>query len=774
MRSTIRSLSHATRLVWLVTFPLLNLACPEPPTCVEGEDCAEDAGSLPPDFCNSRAEADSDSVHCHLVVNPAGGTERKTDVYLSRLADGGVDKDWYLAVMPPSLNSKSLLRVNAGYQVPQTGVNFRVNLLTEAGDGTLRSIATAVDKHGAAAPKPVDLILPPTTLLAGSKVYVLVDDEGADTKVHVDNRNPYSVLVEVRDNPDSHEPNDTKAQATAIAMSDDSEGKAGTSSGYLATENDEDQYVFPVTDVSGNDKNLLYVRVSGPNPHPVNPPPPYKLGYTLYDPQDRVVSEGHMENEFIRIDLATSRVTTGKNGQWRLVVKGWRSEGSQEKISGTMAVKYDVQVRVLPERDASEPNETSATAKLVSLAAPANGGSTSTQLRGKLSAVPDEEWFRLDLPSRGRPSTLRYKLTVAGAGGRFEPLSSGQLTQGPNRYVRVLAALPAGGTAQTCVSSQTVCPKSYRSASSSPEQAVFVNAWCNTPVTPLCLVSQRNAEQDPPFTAMKNAVGAVPVSAAGGTFYVLLRDEGLGTAKYADDRDWTLDVTWADDADEAGRTSASTTVALGGSMTASTGELTYGYGAFIEGFDFTSGRGIRGSLLLDYDAFETDEDLYEFTFGGATGAQGWAIEWTIDKTSGPRSADELFFELTFCTGASPGTGGSLCEGASTELFGFNAGTATPWYLDSSSASNATHLFTRTETDTAITITAEPVGCWCFSDPRVASGHFFMNVLGANRISNEPIKYALRQRLGAYPAFPSASCPGNAGVDAGTSTCNFAP
>ena len=45
---------------------------------------------------------------------------------------------------------------------------------------------------------------------------------------------------------------------------------------------------------------------------------------------------------------------------------------------------------------------------------------------------------------------------------------------------------------------------------------------------------------------------------------------------------------------------------------------------------------------------------------------------------------------------------------------------------------------------------------------------------ANRVSNEPIHYTLRQSIGAYPSFflPFAGCPGNAGVDAGTTTCDF--
>ncbi len=748
---------------WVCLLTLSSLGCGTNPACPDGEDCT-DAGALPPDFCNSRAEADSDSVNCLLVVNDATGTTRKTDVFISRLPDGGADQDWYLAPMPSTLTARSLLHVNAGYSAPQTQVNFSVNILTEGANGQLTSIGTASDNHGSAAPKPVDLIMPFST--PNAKVYLLVGDLGGDNKIRVDNRNPYSVLVQVRDNPDSHEPNDTAATATTITTASAGDGVEGTSTGYLATPDDVDEYVV---NVSGSGRSILYVHlteVTDGGVHPTNPPPPYKLGYVLFNPQGTQVSEGHMENEFMTIDLATSRVVTASNaGQWRLEVKGYKESGS---VGGDLRIQYAVDVRVLPEKDTNEPNDTFDTAKTVNLSA-----LTSTQLKGKLSTVPDEEWFKVVLAPRSTPSTLRYKLTVAPSGGRFLPLSSGQQVEGPNRYLRVLAALPGGTTPADCSSKQAVCPKSYTSASNAPDQAAFVGPFCN-PLTgpPLCLYSQRQGEQQPPFTNMKNVVGAVPVPAAGGTYYVLYRDEGRGVAKYADDRDWTIDLTWADDPDEATPTR---TMALGGSTTTAAGDLTYGYGAMLDPFSFTTGAGIRGSPLLDYDAYESDEDLWELTFGGASAAQGWSLEWQTDHGDGGVSPGEVFFELTFCNAPGAATGSRLCPGtAATKLLGYVSGNATPWYLNPNQASNARKLFTQTSSAGATTISMAPEGCWCFSTPEVTSTHFFLNVRAANRVSNEPIHYTLRQSIGAYPSFflPFAGCPGNAGVDAGTTTCDF--
>lgn len=763
MSSTIRrSLFLAARLLCVAALPVFALACTVPETCPEGEDCDTDGG-LPPDFCNSRAEADEDALNCHLTVNQGplvDGGVRKTDVFISRLLDGGADLDWYLATLPATMNARSLLHVVGGYQAPQTGVNFSLNLLTTDSAGKLTSIASGVDKHGAAAPKPVDLILPFST--PNAKLYVLAGDEGANAKINVDNRNPYTVMVQVQDNPDSNEPNDTAAAATAIAMASANGGLQGTTSGYLATQDDVDQYRI---DVTGTGLRLIYLHITGPNPHPTNPPPPYRLSYTLYNPAGVSVSEGRMDNEFLAIDLATSRVvTTETNGAWRLEVKGYKQENSTAKVGGDLNLKYDVQVRVLPEEDSHEPNDAIAQAKLVTLASPGAGGATTFTLHGKQSTVPDEEWFRLVLPSRGSPSTLRYKLTVAAGGGRFNPLSAV-----PARQLRVLSTVTDGATPSdrqnNCLTKDTACHKGYSGSSSN--QALLVSELCKSPDGVFCLQSLRN-EQALSFTAppLENFVGAVLVPAAGGEYFVVLHSEG---AKYADDREWTIELTWADDSDPSGITP----VALGGSTTSTSGTLSFGYGAFLNGWDGTHPHGIRGDNS-DYDSWESDDDIYEFSFGGATAAQGWAIEWETEHGVGVEPPGEVIFELTFCTGASPGTQGRLCQGAQTELLGYNPDPATPWYLDSNQASNASHLFTATETSTSTIIKAEPIGCWCFSDPRVQSGHFFLNVRAANRISNEPIRYTLRQSIGNYPAFPSASCPGNAGVDAGTSSCGFAP
>lgn len=152
------------------------MSTPPPPPCVEGdEEGCLDGGTLPEDLCNSKDEASADS-RCQLTLG-----EGKVG-YISTLADGGWDRDWYLAQMPATLNGRSLLHVSAGYpaSVPQTAVNFQVNVLEE---GTT-SITTGLDKHGTTTPKPVDLVLPYGK--ASARLYVLVSDEGTTATPRVD------------------------------------------------------------------------------------------------------------------------------------------------------------------------------------------------------------------------------------------------------------------------------------------------------------------------------------------------------------------------------------------------------------------------------------------------------------------------------------------------------------------------------------------------------------------------------------------------------------
>ncbi len=725
-------------------------ACPPAPIeCVEGDEEVCDAGAPPPDFCNSQEEADNDAVNCHLTVTGAGDSPvRKEGLYISRMEDGGVDRDWYLAEMP-ALTPRSLLHVNGGYQAALTAVNFQINVLKASPSG-LVSIATAVDNRaGGAAPKPVDIILPFSE--SNAKLYLLVSDEGGP-QLRIDNRNTYSVMVEVQDNPDVNEPNDTTP--TAITLAPANGGQEGMQTGYLATTNDVDLFEFQV---GGTGRQIIYLKLTGPDPHPTNPAPPYRLSYTLFDPAGTPIAEGRMDNAFLPISLATARLAPS-TGAYRLQVQGYRAPNDMTPIKGDLRVQYTAQVRVLPDLDMQEPNDTAATAHTLSLSP--NG---STSVTGKLSYAADDEWFVVSLPSRATPSTLRYRVTTAMGGGRFEPLSAT-----PNRQVDLVQLVTTGATP----SDQTLACKSNRSACprGSDGDTRFLDSYCDDNVPPQCVHSHRE-EEAPRVANLRNFVGAIPVPTGVANQYLLsFKDQGLGDSKYADDRDFTLTLEWRDDADEAARVGGPTVLTVSGTPVVATGEISFGHGKYFnEDRYFASGDGLRARA--DYDAVDTDKDLFQFNVAAAAD-QSWEVSWELlHPDGGTRPPGDLGVELVFCTALGSAVDGGICTGQTTRVFAYNDAQLTPWYLPQS-ASNGRQLFRRDVGPTSTTVTAESVGCACLSAPRLAAGAYFINVGAVERTSNEPLHYRLTQRIAAYPStFTSPDGGGTCPVTDGG--CGFA-
>jgi hypothetical protein len=708
---------------------VLLTGCPAPvQDCVNGDEPSCDAGGLPDDFCNSAAEAVADQAHCALTVNlGADASVRKTDVYISRLSDGGVDKDWYVGTMP-MLSARSLLHVNAGYQVPQTAVNFSVNVLKQLPDGGLTSIATGVDNHGTSAPKPVDLVLPFGE--SNATLFVLVGDSMG---MAVDNRDPYSVLMQVLDNPDVNEPNDTTPTPVTLTAAAGNE-LTGTSSGYLATNDDIDLFSF---DVTAGGRQIIYLHLTGPTPYPTNPPPAFgRMTFTLIDPMGNPIAEGTMNNAFQPIDLATARLMP-MTGKYTVRIQGYKDPNSTAVVPGDLRVKYDLLVRVLPDLDLSEPNDTITTATSVTMSP-----NSSHQLKGKLSYVADEEWFAVSLAARPGPSVLRFTTKVSAVAGRFAPT-----TGVPTRQVRLIEQVNTGINAQdrqnNCLNDATACPRSYTDPVSLPGQ--LAQSVCKLADPPQCLYSER--DEEPLFGDLKNFVGAIPIPANTATqVFVQFRDQGRGAVKYADDKDWTIDLQWNDDADEASRVGGPTVVNLGTSSSSSTGVLSFGYGRILDPFDINTGTGIRGPE--DYDAVETDKDLYQFNFGGATGDQNWALSWDLTDLDGGAPPGDLALEVSFC--GAGGTAGTLCTNQQDIIFGYSANILAPWYSASTGLSSSTMLFTRTDDGTKTSITVRPVACQCFSASRVAAGKFFINVAAVNRLANDPINYTLRQSISTYP------------------------
>ncbi|MBE2249936.1 MAG: hypothetical protein IAE78_10325 [Myxococcus sp.] len=733
---------------------------PPPVLCVEGDEPTCDGGSLPVDGCNTPEAAKSDPA-CRLTLC------QDTEAFISTVEDGGIDVDFYSVTLPGNLTARSLLNVKGGYGgVPQTAVNFSINVLREQPDGGLGAIASGNDRRmGAAVPKNVEITQPFSE--SNAQLLVRVSDIGGVAMPRVDNKNPYKLNVCVIDNPDTNEPND--ATPTPIALTAANGVQQGTSSGYLATNDDLDTFSFPVAGA----RQIIYLRISSTMMN-LMPPLAYRMAYTLKDPMGRPISEGVMDNEFLQVDLSTARLTAG-DGTYVLEVFGYKTAQQMTPALGDLRLKYDVDVRVMPDLDMTSDgvtgNDTSATARPVNLAL-----NTTTALSGRIAYVADNEWFRLNLPARAGPTVLRYELAALPAtGGRFPPLSTT-----PTRQIRVIQEVTTGASPQerqnNCVMNATLCPRSFNDPNAG--SGLLVSGVCRSPGIdpPHCVLSERNEEfQINALRNRKNFVGAIPVPANVTAMLFSFGDTGKGRLKYADDRDWSIRVTLEDDPDEAMRPAGDvpTNVSLGAAASTVRGVISHGYGKTIEFDDLNQGRGIRGPN--DYDATETDRDAYRFDYGGAMGDQTWQLEWTVgDVDGGSAPAGTLAFELLLCTGAQLGDGG--CAGRQSVLAPtFSA--FTPWYLPVENQ-NRRVQFTQMRQGNATVIRVEPIACFCFSQDKVASGSFQMRVVAVDRTANDPIAYSVRQSISAYPGSyqdpdggsTPVMCPGR-GADGGGG-CGF--
>jgi hypothetical protein len=720
-----------TRVAVVLGGLVAGAACsPQMMLCVEGDEPVCDAGTLPLDVCNSPEEARG-SQACALTLC------QDREAFISTLEDGGADVDFYSVTLPGNLTPRSLLNVKGGYGgVPQTAVNFSVNVLTDPGDGGLSAVAAAADRRmGAAAPKSVEITQPFSQ--SNAQLIVRVSDIGGVVMPRVDNKNPYKLNVCVIDNPDTNEPND--ATATPIALAAMGAIQQGTSSGYLATNDDKDLFSFPVSGA----RTIIYLRISSTMMN-LMPPLAYRMAYTLKSPNGTPISEGVMDNEFLQVDLSTARLTAG-DGTYTVEVFAYKAPQQMTPAPGDLRLKYDVEVRLMPDLDMSEGmtgNDTSTTARPTNLTL-----NVPTTLSGKISYVPDTEWFRLNLPARGGQAVLRYELLPAAGSGRFSPLSTT-----PTRQIRVIQEVTTGATVQdrqtNCVMNVgNVCPRSFTDPSSN--HGLLVSGICRSPGVdpPHCILSERNEEyQVNALRNQKNFVGAIPVPPNVTAILFSYGDTGRGRLKWADDRDWSIRVTLEDDPDETARAGGPQVLTLGTSNVSASGVISHGYGKTIEFDDLNEGRGIRGPN--DYDAVETDLDAFRFNFGGgAMGDQTWALQWQFgNPDAGGAPAAELAFEMRLCQGTMQADGG--CTG----VFGILAPTYsafTPWYLPIA-PQNTRVQFTATRQGGQTTVRVEPVACFCFQAATVASGSIQMNVVAVDRVANDAIPYTVTQRIMAYP------------------------
>ncbi len=574
--------------------------------------------------------------------------------------------------------------------------------------------------------------------------------------------------------PDPNEPNDTVP--TPITFDEDGGVRAGSKPGVLATAGDVDRFAFDVDPGT----HVVYARVTAPA---LVPETNVRLRYELRGPGvgGPLVASGEAKDGRA-VDLGTARLATaGQGGTYSLIVTGVSPPGGV--APGDPRLAYVVDVRILPVSDALEPNDTIAQSIPRALTNPAP--SSTTTFTGRIGWVADEDWFRVDLPASAAPTVLSYRLAPTGP-GRFARLP------GPRGLrVRAMSAVSAGATA--CKTTQVACPKGYDAASA--EWVAQVEALCDASDAPMCLQSARI--EHAPHAALSNFAGAIPIPAHAATISVWFVVDDTD-ADGADDVPFALDVTWANDADEAARTTGGveqeSTFSLAADPGTSyplpapdvpviSGRLTYGFG-LRAAIDPASPDAARGPD--DYDAIPSDVDTYRMLFPSLPKPEDrtWALSWTVETEGSSTPAHDLVVDVTFCDGDALNAGSCTevsTRGDGTPLRFTSPGPLVPWPVRPNGA--AIDHFTTAITAsgaldagtlvTSATSTARAEACFCFEPRFVRGGYARLRVRAADRRSYAPSRYEIRTSYVPYPK--SASCPAPATqADGGSEPgCRFA-
>lgn len=742
-----------------------------------GDDGDSDAGTNPvQDLCNSREEALS-LPECEL--RPGEPLERF--LVLEGEVKAG-DQDWYRIVLPASTSARTLLNVNGAYLASSTAVNLSITVLGPLPTGGEGALAKKDDKHGQGPPRPVDMVLPLRNDLASQTLLVLVQDApDVVSRPNFDARSPYRLTVQISDNPDTQEPNDTFPTATPLTLTASGAAQVGTATGYLATDNDVDHYTFNLQ--AGK---VAYVRLVAPNQEFV---PNWRLSYELRRPGfAEKEDEGQVPPQVRGGELATARKVR-QAGTWGLVVRGYRGTNDRDTAQGDLRQRYEVEVRVLDEEDAQDrvgngnDRVQDATARNFEGTAPGTPQAT-TSFTGRIGYKPDRDWYSVRLPAYiDGPTVLRYRLVPLGTGGRFPALPDT-----PDRTVQVFTLVSKGANLSewraNCLSDASACPRDYRE---NPDARPLVEGYCTRTdlPAPMCLHSYREETvNNPRFTALSNLRGVLPVPAHSSAvlYYFLVQDDGTN---WADDRDYRLEVSWeTEDLDERNRQVNGAEQPVPRTLLASpsfpappfgdtnfsvTGQLSHGHGRLRSGDDRVNGLGVRGPG--DYDAVPSDVDSYRFQLPSVAAPEdrAWLVQWEVEKLADGGTPHGLAVDLTFCDGnvrdggaCTPVTVGS--RGASLTL-GYRSDALRAWHTPSTaSLSSLQPQYTLEERPGSTVVTLAPYACGCLERRFIRGGTLQVDVTASERTDYERVNYTLRTGFADYPTSytvdggASVSCP----------------
>jgi len=736
------------------------------------EPPAADAGAPPDDPCNSQMDAQSNSA-CQLATD---GTAITGYIFSS---DGGADHDWYHLSLS-SVPDRALLQVTASMTAPGSPVTMQV-LLFRADGSSLTSVATAVDPKPHGAPSQATLV---TKIDQAGDYDVLVqDDAAADGEVHNERRYPYTLTATLQSDSDVNEPNDTPAAATPIALT----GGKGTGAGVLATTGDVDVYAvdIPADQALPAARSVLYVGLDVADVG--NPPITTRVAYTLSAADGGVLAKGQTASPVGEQKVATAKVLP-VGGTYFVTVQGYQSSLTAPVPAGDPRLTYKLDVRLLPEADANEPNDTPDTATAVSLGSP---GATQT-LQGRLGAIPDPDWFNVTLGSSGQNTRLQYTLSFDDGAGDQKRFPEAGRPDDHQITVSLLAADPIS-CSDHCAGLQS-----------------WIDDGCSRAV-PQCIQSYRL--QDPEHDGLNNFVGVIPVPAHSGSvsYSVLVEDQGNDGA---DDRVYTLQLAYlSEDSDDATSThdtgdKAATVSPGGGSYAADPGNAGAAQAYFGSGhgvsarnqatndadpipiYDLitTDPNDTTSTVVFDYDA-TNDTNFFKMSLpqpappalpdggpvllgdgGEAVLPLAWSSAWTIppapgqDATARPYDLQMTYF---FCDPSkNPG-----CSTSGTWSYistAYTDAAITPGWVSSDQPA----FDFNTGSGRFITRANE---CFCVEPRFVKGGVMYLAVTGINRTTYADAPYTVNTAFSSYPQSYTGSdgsthaCPTG---DGGLPTCHF--
>jgi len=637
-----------------------------------------------------------------------------------------------------------------------TAVNLTLNVLEQDGQ---TSVTTASDVHGQSCPVPMDTTFR-YTQSDTSLIVVLEDNTGSG----VDAQHEFSLWLDMLDDPDVNEPNDTPATATPITLSTAGGIASGQSGGYLATPGDLDYFVVQ----SPGANYVLWVELSQDPSSPSPPPHAYRLQYNIYGPDgvtQVTTGEAPAGSQYSTDAVAIgTAILLPQAGPYYIQVDGYRDLNTVGAVPGSLTYKYQLKVIVVPLQDPTEgtgPNYNNS----FPYAYQVNGGAAlalggSTMVTGRTSYVADLDWYSITLAADPGLALLHYKLTPNQSAGRFPALPTP-----PSRELFVYTVTP---DVPSCAAPDAgICLDSITLPSGSTSWNIANGACYETP--PKCLESYREEAlpnaPPPPLLNLVNfeSVLQVPPHALPVTYYFFLQANGdlqQNDGYWADDRDYTILFEYLAEPDSLEGIPdpirpSTLPPAPGGPIVGVPVYLSFGVGDLNPNMQNPPNDVIVGPD--DFDGRGNDTDTYQVALP-FTAQQAWEISWSVPSADGINPDYDLGFTLSFCdTSPDAGTGAPPCYAMVTSNSGpgiaYNPNPLDSWWNPNASVIPDQLVYTQTTAGGVTTTTVTPYGCFCFQPDFVndaGTSYFLMSIFPLNRTSWDLVPYVVTESYGPYP------------------------